>query len=176
MMQIPALGLFPQFPELRRSFSNEFFELFVKMTQVIESTIVADIHDVLICIYEQLAGVIDFNFVQVFENCKSGGGFEKAAYRCGGHMDNIGHLLQVNLALVVFHQELMDADDAGIFGLKLCFYVVGTGQVSEGFTAADEIHNLVKKHQALHAVHVGQLKHDPADFIQGFPGNADPPF
>ena len=53
-------------------FPNEFPELFIEMTQVIKSTVIADVHNILVRVQEELAGKVDLNFVEVFEYCETG--------------------------------------------------------------------------------------------------------
>ena len=58
----------PELPVLARGPSTEFFELLVKMTQVIESAVIADMFNAHIGIEKQLPRKIYFDLVQVFEN------------------------------------------------------------------------------------------------------------
>ena len=62
------INLLTELAEFRRCFFNEFAKLFVEMTQVIESAIVTDIHNVQISVQKQFAGIIDFDLIQIFKN------------------------------------------------------------------------------------------------------------
>ena len=68
-----------KFSEKGGCFTDKFAKLFIEMAKVVKSAIVTDIYNGLISVKQQLTGVIDFDFVQIFKNCEPGGGFEEPA-------------------------------------------------------------------------------------------------
>ena len=84
--------------------TTEFLELLVKMAQIVESAIIADVFHTHVGVEKQLPGKVYFDLVQVFEDRKSGGTFKESADRCRCHMSHPGDLLERDLLPVIFHQ------------------------------------------------------------------------
>jgi len=164
-----------KFSELTGTFTDKFSKLLIKMAQIVKSAIIADIHDVQICFQQKLTGIIDFNFIQVFEDAQAGRGLEKPAGRGRCHVDQGSNVLQPDILPVILHQVLMDAFHPLVRAFKLAFHIFRAGQVYKGFTLADQVHDLIYQRQPLHRSQVRKLKHQTADLVQGISLDPDTP-